>query len=94
MFAEGCRGSLTGKVVERFNLRGESSPQIYGIGLKEVWEVSNKQFKPGKVLHTVGWPMSPSTYGGSFMYHINPNQVHMGMVISLDYKNPYLNPYE
>lgn len=95
VFAEGCRGSLSEKVIEKFKLRRDSDPQIYGIGLKEVWEVDgNPNFKPGRVQHTVGWPLSTDVYGGSFLYHILPNQIHLGMVVGLDYKNPYLNPYE
>ncbi len=68
--------------------------QTYGIGLKEVWEIKPEKFKAGLVQHTVGWPLSTDLYGGSFMYHIEPNQCHIGLVVGLDYKNPYVNPYE
>ena len=94
VFAEGCRGSLSEKVMEELNLRQECDPQNYGIGLKEVWEVNNNNFKPGLIQHTVGWPLDSSVYGGSFLYHMKPNLVHIGLVVGLNYQNPYLNPYE
>lgn len=96
VFAEGCRGSLSEKVIEKFKLRDKSDPQLYSIGLKEVWEVEDghKLFRPGYVQHTVGWPVHPNTYAGSFLYHMKPNLIHVGLVIGLNYKNPYLNPYE
>mmetsp|Transcript_33308 Transcript_33308/g.88442 ORF Transcript_33308/g.88442 Transcript_33308/m.88442 type:complete len:375 (-) Transcript_33308:61-1185(-) len=75
------------------NLRDGIPPQTYGIGFKEVWEVDSEHFKVGLVQHTVGWPLQHDTYGGSFMYHMEPNIILIGMVIGLDYKNPYLNPY-
>lgn len=68
--------------------------QQYGIGIKEIWEVDNKDFKPGLVKHTVNWPLDHKTYGGSFMYHAKPNRIHIGFVIGLDYQNSYMNPYE
>jgi electron-transferring-flavoprotein dehydrogenase len=82
--------------MEKFSLRQESDPQLYGIGLKEVWEVdaASPLFKPGYVQHTVGWPVETSTYAGTFLYHMKPNLIHVGMVVGLNYKNPYLNPYE
>lgn len=100
VLAEGCRGSLTERVIQKFDLHGDVAPQIYGIGLKEVWEVPEEHLTPGLVKHTTGWPLSSgvlmtnSTYGGSFMYHMAPNLIHLGFVVGLDYKNPYLNPYE
>ncbi len=100
VLAEGCRGSLTERMIKKYSLDSESAPQIYGIGLKEVWEVPAKNLIPGLVKHTAGWPlstgltMSNSSYGGSFMYHMSPNLIHLGFVVGLDYKNPYLNPYE
>jgi len=69
-------------------------PQQYGLGLKEVWEIDNSLFENGLVMHTVNWPLDTKTYGGSFMYHMNENQIHIGFVVGLDYKNPYLNPYQ
>lgn len=94
VFAEGCRGSLSERVIQKFNLRANSDPQTYGIGLKEVWEVNPKKFRSGLVEHTIGWPLSRNMYGGSFVYHIEPNQVHIGFVVALDYKNVYVSPYE
>ena len=94
IFAEGVRGSLSERVIEKFNLRANCDPQTYGIGLKEIWEVKPAKFKSGLVEHTVGWPLRRHEYGGSFVYHIEPNQVHIGFVVALDYKNVYLSPYE
>jgi electron-transferring-flavoprotein dehydrogenase len=94
VLAEGCRGSLTERVIAKYNLR--KNPQHYAIGIKEVWEVpeGHPHFTPGLVQHSVWWPLDVKTYGGSFMYHMKPNIIHAGMVVSLDYENPYLNPYE
>lgn len=93
VLAEGCRGSLSERVIKKYHLRSNSDPQSYGIGLKEVWEVPEKNMIPGLVEHTVGYPLSSDVYGGSFMYHMGPNQIHIGLVVGLDYKNPYINPY-
>ena len=94
LFAEGCRGSLTKQLMERFNLRGTAQPQTYGIGIKELWEVDPAKHNPGRVVHTVGWPMDSRTYGGSFLYHLEGNQVAVGFVIGLDYQNPHLSPFD
>jgi electron-transferring-flavoprotein dehydrogenase len=94
LFAEGCRGSLTKGLVQRFGLAADSDPQTYGIGVKELWEVKPEQHRQGEVLHTVGWPMDSKTYGGSFLYHLENNQVAVGFVIGLDYENPFLSPFE
>ncbi|NJO67565.1 MAG: electron transfer flavoprotein-ubiquinone oxidoreductase [Rhodospirillales bacterium] len=94
VFAEGCRGSLTKLLMERFNLRDGVQPQTYGIGIKELWEVEPEKHKPGKVVHSIGWPMDRDTYGGSFLYHLENNQVAVGFVIGLDYKNPHLSPFD
>ena len=94
LFAEGCRGSLTKTLMERFGLRNGVQPQTYGIGVKELWEVEPAKHVPGKVVHTVGWPMDSKTYGGSFIYHMDDNQVAVGFVIGLDYQNPYLSPFD
>ena len=94
VFAEGCRGSLTKTLFQRFDLRREADPQTYGIGVKELWEVSPEQHRPGLAIHTVGWPMDSRTYGGSFIYHLEDNQVAVGFVVGLDYSNPYLSPFE
>jgi electron-transferring-flavoprotein dehydrogenase len=94
LFAEGCRGSLTKDLFKTFGLRDGIDPQTYGIGLKELWEVDPVRHKPGTILHSVGWPLDTRTYGGSFLYHLEDNQVAVGFVVGLDYQNPYLNPYE
>lgn len=97
IFAEGCRGNLSEQIISKYNLRVNNVPQHYGLGLKEVWEIDvekNKNFKPGLVQHTTYWPSDTKTYAGSFMYHQSPNLIHVGYVVGLDYKNPYINPYE
>jgi electron-transferring-flavoprotein dehydrogenase len=93
-FAEGCRGSLGRMLFKRFNLDANNQPQTYGIGLKELWEIDPARHKPGLVLHTAGWPLDRKTYGGSFLYHFENNQVAVGFVIGLDYENPWLSPYD
>jgi electron-transferring-flavoprotein dehydrogenase len=94
LLAEGARGSLTQQAEHTFNLRGSDTPQTYGLGLKEVWEIDTAKHKAGTVFHSVGWPLDTSTYGGSFVYHFGENKVSIGFVIGLDYQNPYLDPYE
>jgi electron-transferring-flavoprotein dehydrogenase len=94
LFAEGCRGSLTKQLIERFKLREGCDPQTYGIGIKELWEVPAAQHKPGLVEHTVGWPLDSSTYGGSFLYHFGDRLVSYGFVVGLDYRNPWMSPFE
>ncbi len=94
LFAEGCRGSLTKTLIERFNLKDGAEPQTYGIGIKELWEVDPARHNPGLVIHTVGWPLDGRTYGGSFVYHLDDNQVAVGFIVGLDYENPYLSPFE
>jgi electron-transferring-flavoprotein dehydrogenase len=93
-FAEGCRGQLGRQLESRFNLRRGIDPQVYGIGLKELWEVQPGVHQPGLVIHTAGWPLDAETYGGSFLYHMENNQVAVGFVVGLGYSNPYLSPYE
>ena len=94
IIAEGCRGSLTKQLMQKFQLNKNCDPQTYGIGIKELWEVRPEQHKPGTVIHTVGWPLSHDTYGGSFIYHFENHQVALGFVIGLDYQNTFLNPFE
>jgi electron-transferring-flavoprotein dehydrogenase len=94
IFAEGCRGSLSKILSEKFNLRKDSEPQTYGIGVKELWEVAPSQHKKGLVMHTIGWPLPTDTYGGSFLYHLEDNLVAVGFVVGLDYSNPWLSPFE
>ncbi|MBK7846120.1 MAG: electron transfer flavoprotein-ubiquinone oxidoreductase [Zoogloea sp.] len=94
VFSEGCRGSLTKGLFGKFNLREGVDPQTYGIGIKELWEVRPEVHQQGLTLHTVGWPVSTDVYGGSFLYHLENNQVAVGFVVGLDYSNPHLSPYE
>ncbi|MGB8181885.1 MAG: NAD(P)/FAD-dependent oxidoreductase, partial [Stellaceae bacterium] len=94
LFAEGCRGSLAKALEERFNLRAGCEPQTYGIGIKELWEITAERHHAGRVIHTVGWPLDAQTYGGSFLYYLENNQVAVGFVVGLDYANPFLNPFE
>eukprot|EP00924_Labyrinthula_sp_SR-Ha-C_P012760 maker-scaffold_78-snap-gene-0.1-mRNA-1 protein AED:0.01 eAED:0.01 QI:143/1/1/1/1/1/2/42/603 len=94
IFSEGARGSCSEDLMKRFNLRDEKVPQSYGIGLKEVWEIPEENLKPGLIQHTLGWPLGNSVYGGTFLYHMKPNYILFGLVVGLDYKNPYLNPYK
>ena len=93
VMGEGCRGHLTKDLFEEFNLRDNTDPQTFGIGLKELWEIPAELSEPGKIVHTTGWPLDSKTYGGSFLYHLEGNQVAVGFVIGLDYINPHLSPY-
>jgi electron-transferring-flavoprotein dehydrogenase len=104
LFGEGCRGSLTRQLEERFKLREnldpaiygktKSDPQTYGVGVKEIWEVDPAKHQEGLIIHTVGWPLDLNTYGGSFMYHIEDHKIAVGYVVGLDYTNPWLSPFE
>jgi len=94
VFAEGARGQLGRELINRFKLDEGRNPQSYAIGLKELWEVDPGQSKPGLVLHTAGWPLDTDTYGGSFLYHLNDNLVAVGLVVGLDYANPWLSPFD
>ncbi len=94
LLGEGCRGSLTKELFARFDLGRDADPQTYGIGIKELWEVDPALHREGEVLHTIGWPLDRATYGGSFLYHLDNNQVALGFVVGLDYANPYLSPFE
>ena len=93
LFAEGCRGSLTKTLFDRFQLRQGINPQTFGIGIKELWEVRPEVHEPGAVMHTIGWPLDSQTYGGSFLYHLEENQIAIGFVVGLDYRNPHLDPF-
>jgi electron-transferring-flavoprotein dehydrogenase len=93
-FAEGCRGHLGKQLEEKFRLRHGIDPQVYGIGLKELWEIKPEMHQPGLVVHTAGWPLDSGTYGGSFLYHFENNLAAVGFVVGLGYTNPYLAPYE
>ncbi|MHB9050768.1 MAG: electron transfer flavoprotein-ubiquinone oxidoreductase [Thiomonas delicata] len=94
VFAEGSRGQLGRELIARFQLDAGRDPQTYAIGIKELWEVSPAQARPGRVVHTAGWPLDSLTYGGSFLYHLPNNQVAVGLVVGLDYRNPWLSPFE
>lgn len=94
ILAEGCRGSLSEEIMKNFDLREGVCPQHYGLGVKEVWEIKPENHQEGLVVHTVGWPLDQWTYGGSFIYHMKGNLLHIGMVVGLDYKNPYISPYQ
>jgi electron-transferring-flavoprotein dehydrogenase len=93
-FAEGCRGHLGRQLETKFALRENADPQVFGIGLKELWDLKPEHHQPGLVVHTAGWPLDAQTYGGSFLYHLENNQVSVGFVVGLAYTNPYLNPHE
>ena len=93
-FAEGCRGHLGKRLFEKFNLCDGAESQTYGIGLKELWEIDSEKHRQGLIVHSAGWPLESDTYGGSFLYHLEDNQVAVGFVVGLDYQNPYLSPYE
>ncbi|WP_050477744.1 electron transfer flavoprotein-ubiquinone oxidoreductase [Herbaspirillum rhizosphaerae] len=93
-FAEGARGHLGKQLIAKYKLDAGKDPQTYAIGIKEIWEIDPKMHKPGLVVHTAGWPLDSGTYGGSFLYHLENNQVAVGYVVGLAYENPYLSPYE
>ncbi|PKY08208.1 electron transfer flavo protein-ubiquinone oxidoreductase mitochondrial precursor [Aspergillus campestris IBT 28561] len=93
LLGEGCHGSLTKQVIKKYDLRRNSQPQTYGLGLKEVWEVQPEKFKSGEIVHAMGYPLPKDTYGGAWMYHFGDNLVSVGLVVGLDYPNPWLSPY-
>jgi electron-transferring-flavoprotein dehydrogenase len=93
LLGEGCHGSLTKQVVKKFDLRSECGPQTYGLGLKEIWEVQPEKWEKGLIVHSMGYPLPSDTYGGAWMYHFGDNLVSIGMVVGLDYPNPWLAPY-
>ena len=94
IFAEGCRGHLTKNLFEKYDLREGKDPQTFAIGIKELWDIDPEKAKAGLAWHSVGWPLASDTYGGSFLYHLNGNQVAVGYVVGLDYSNPHLSPFE
>jgi electron-transferring-flavoprotein dehydrogenase len=94
LFAEGARGHLGKQLMSKFDLNKGKDPQTYGIGIKELWEINPALHVPGLVVHSAGWPLDNDTYGGSFLYHLENNQVAVGYVVGLAYANPYLSPYE
>ena len=94
LFAEGARGHLGKQLIARYRLDTGRDPQSYAIGIKELWEIDPAKAKPGRVVHTAGWPMDNDTYGGGFLYHLEGHKVTLGFVVGLDYQNPYLSPFE
>ncbi|MEG2499395.1 NAD(P)/FAD-dependent oxidoreductase, partial [Brevundimonas sp.] len=97
LFAEGCRGHIGKQLIKRFNLDSEADAQHYGIGLKEIWEIDPAKHQPGLVVHTAGWPldiMGTENTGGSFLYHLENNQVVVGLIVDLSYSNTYLSPFD
>ena len=94
VFAEGCRGHLGKHLINKYQLDQGKDPQQYGIGFKEIWEVSENQHQEGLVMHTAGWPLDNKTYGGSFVYHAEKKQIFIGYVVGLDYQNPHLSPFD
>ncbi|WP_338415755.1 electron transfer flavoprotein-ubiquinone oxidoreductase [uncultured Sphaerotilus sp.] len=94
LFAEGARGHLGKQLIAKFKLDEGKDPQSYGLGIKELWEIDPAKHQPGLVIHTAGWPMNTDTYGGGFLYHLEDNKVTLGFVTGLDYKNPWLSPFE
>jgi electron-transferring-flavoprotein dehydrogenase len=94
VFAEGARGHLGKQLIAKYKLDEGKDPQSFGIGIKELWEIDPARHQPGLVLHSAGWPMDSSTYGGAFLYHLENNQVALGFVVGLNYENPYLSPFE
>ena len=93
IFAEGCRGHLGKELIAHFNLDKDSSPQHYAIGFKEIWDIDPAKHQPGLVVHSAGWPLDEAT-GGSYMYHAEDNQVFVGLIVDLNYENPYLSPFD
>ncbi|NND64358.1 MAG: electron transfer flavoprotein-ubiquinone oxidoreductase [Gammaproteobacteria bacterium] len=94
VLAEGCRGNISKQLIHQFKLDKDASPQTYGLGFKELWRLPSGRVKPGLVQHTVGYPLDKKTYGGSFIYHLNDNQLYLGFVVGLDYENPDFDPYK
>lgn len=93
ILAEGARGSLTKDTIKRFGLDAHKSPQTYALGLKEVWEIDSQHHREGEVMHTIGWPLGLKTYGGGFVYHAGEGRIFLGLIVGLDYQNPYLDPF-
>jgi electron-transferring-flavoprotein dehydrogenase len=94
VLAEGCRGSLSKVLIARYGLAADCSPQTYGLGLKELWQLPPGRVEPGLIAHTVGWPLDARTYGGSFLYHLDQDRVYAGFVVGLDYEDPHFRPFE
>ncbi len=93
-FCEGARGHLGQQLLKKYQLQANCGPQVYGLGIKELWEVDPAHHRPGLVTHTAGWPLDRGTYGGAFLYHLENYQVAVGLIVGLNYQNPYLSPFE
>ena len=93
VLAEGCRGHLARRLEARFDLRASADPQHYGIGFKEIWQVDAAKHRPGEIVHTLGWPLDAATDGGGFVYHAADARVYLGLIVSLGYRNPHLDPF-
>ena len=93
LLGEGCHGSLTKQIIKKFDLRRDCQHQTYALGIKEIWEVQPEKFKKGEIVHSMGYPLPTDTYGGGWMYHFGDNLVSIGLVVGLDYPNPWLSPY-
>lgn len=93
LLGEGCQGSLSKQVIKKYDLRRDSQPQTYGLGIKEIWEIQPEKFESGEIVHSMGYPLPMDTYGGAWMYHFGDNMVSIGLVVGLDYPNPWLSPY-
>ncbi|PKI17052.1 electron transfer flavoprotein-ubiquinone oxidoreductase [Colwellia sp. 12G3] len=94
VFAEGCRGHLGKELIEKFKLDEQSSPQHYGLGFKEIWDIDPEKHQEGLVVHTAGWPLDKNTNGGGYLYHAENNQVFVGLIVDLSYSNPHLSPFD
>jgi electron-transferring-flavoprotein dehydrogenase len=94
LFCEGCRGSTSKQLIKRFGLDAGKSPQTYGLGFKELWQLPPGRVQPGLIQHTLGWPLDSRTYGGSFLYHLDNDRVYIGFVVGLDYEDPRFKPFE
>jgi len=94
IFSEGCRGHLGKQLIEKFELDKNADPQHYGIGIKEIWQIDEDKSQPGKVVHTLGWPLNNHTEGGGFLYHYEKGKVALGFIVALNYDNPYISPFE
>ncbi len=94
LFCEGCRGSVSKQLIKRFKLDAGKSPQTYGLGFKELWQLPPGRVQPGLIQHTLGWPLDSHTYGGSFLYHLDNDRVYVGFVVGLDYEDPRFKPFE
>ena len=94
VFAEGCRGHLGKELIEKFNLDADKSPQHYGLGFKEIWDIDPEKHQEGLVVHTAGWPLNKDTNGGGYLYHAENNQVFVGLIVDLNYSNPHLSPFD